>query len=255
MPPAARADFDRAVNYMRAGNATEAELGFKQVALQYPQFAAPLVNLAIMKRKDGHLDQAEQLLKDAVEHESSNAVAWTELGATQSMRGEFKDAAASYHQAIAVDPQYAPEAVAATCGVPAARIKALAAEIARVAFDEAIELPVPWTDWAGRRHETMRGRPVGMHAMRGISAHSNGFQTCRALHLLQLLLGTIDVPGGWRYKSPHPKPCPPGPKPAGRWTGPSCPTGWRWTRRRTENGCDGTSSVAIASRTARSRPC
>ena len=34
-----------------------------------------------------------------------------------------------------------------------------------------------------------------MHAMRGISAHSNGFHTCRALHLLQMLLGTIDVPG------------------------------------------------------------
>ena len=108
VPPAARADFDRAVNYMRAGNAIEAELGFKQVALQYPQFAAPLVNLAIMKRKDGHLDQAETLLKNAVEHENTSALAWTELGATQSMRGEFKDAAASYHQAITVDPQYAP---------------------------------------------------------------------------------------------------------------------------------------------------
>src|SRR2546427_320130 len=59
-------------------------------------------------------------------------------------------------------------------------------------------------------------RRVSLHAMRGISAHSNGFQTCRALHLLQLLLGTIDVPGGWRYKSPHPKPCPPGPKPVGK---------------------------------------
>ena len=108
VPPAARTDFDRAVNYMRAGNATEAELGFKQVALQYPQFAAPLVNLAIMKRKDGHLDQAETLLKEAVEHEGTSAVAWTELGATQSLRGEFKDAAASYHQAITVNPQYAP---------------------------------------------------------------------------------------------------------------------------------------------------
>src|SRR5690349_18601089 len=36
--PAARADFNRAVNYMRAGNATEAELGFKQLAVQYPQY-------------------------------------------------------------------------------------------------------------------------------------------------------------------------------------------------------------------------
>ena len=38
----------------------------------------------------------------------------------------------------------------------------------------------------------MIGRPVSFHAMRGVSAHSNGFQTCRAIHLLQLLLGAID---------------------------------------------------------------
>src|SRR5216684_7553365 len=85
---------------------------------------------------------------------------------------------------------YAPEAVAATCGIPAERIRALAAEIAETAFGEEIEIAVPWTDWAGRTQSSMRGRPVSIHAMRGISAHSNGFQTCRALHLLQMLLGT-----------------------------------------------------------------
>jgi sulfite dehydrogenase (quinone) subunit SoeA len=36
---------------------------------------------------------------------------------------------------------------------------------------------------------TMKGRPVSFHAMRGISAHSNGFQTARALHLLQSCWG------------------------------------------------------------------
>ena len=108
VPPAARADFDRAVQYMRSGNATEAELGFKQIAVQYPQFSAPLVNLAIMQRKDGHLDQAEATLKSAVQHENGSAIAWTELGATQRMRGEFRDAASSYEQAIAADPRYAP---------------------------------------------------------------------------------------------------------------------------------------------------
>ena len=115
-----------------------------------------------------------------------------------------------------LDPQYAPDKIAPVCGILAERIRSLAAEIARVAFEQEIEIAQPWTDWAGRRHETMRGRPVSIHAMRGISAHSNGFQTCRALHLLQMLLGTIDVPGGWRYKSPYPKPAPPGPKPAGK---------------------------------------
>ena len=55
-----------------------------------------------------------------------------------------------------------------------------------------------------------------MHAMRGISAHSNGFHTCRAIHLLQVLLGSVDCPGGFRYKPPFPRPAPPGPKPAGK---------------------------------------
>ena len=35
-----------------------------------------------------------------------------------------------------------------------------------------------------------------MHAMRGISAHSNGFNTCKLIHILQTLIGSIDVPGG-----------------------------------------------------------
>jgi anaerobic selenocysteine-containing dehydrogenase len=104
---------------------------------------------------------------------------------------------------------YAPEAVAARCGLDAAQIRRIAAELARVAFQEEIVLDRPWTDWAGRRHDKMIGRPVSMHAMRGISAHSNGFQTCRMIHLLQILLGSIDCPGGFRYKPPYPKQTPP----------------------------------------------
>jgi len=102
--------------------------------------------------------------------------------------------------------EYAPEAVADRCGVPAARIRAIAAELARVAFEEEIVLEREWTDFRGETHATMRGRPVSFHAMRGISAHSNGFQTARALHLLQILLGAVEVPGGMRFKPPYPKP-------------------------------------------------
>ena len=112
-----------------------------------------------------------------------------------------------------LDPSYAPEAVAERCGLLAKRIHALAAELARVAFDEAIEIDQPWTDFRGERHEKMIGRPVAMHAMRGISAHSNGFQTARALHLLQILLGTVETPGGFRFKPPYPKPPEAHPKP------------------------------------------
>jgi tetratricopeptide (TPR) repeat protein len=103
-----KADFDRAVGFMRSGNNTEAELEFKQVALQFPQLSAPYVNLGILYRKTGRLDQSEAALKTAVEHNDGSAVAWTELGATQRLRGEFPDAAASYEKAITADPNFAP---------------------------------------------------------------------------------------------------------------------------------------------------
>lgn len=112
-------------------------------------------------------------------------------------------------------PRYAPENVAAKTGIAAADIKRIAAELAHAAFSESVVLDVPWTDCTGKRHEKMVGRPVAMHAMRGISAHSNGFHTCRAIHILQMLLGSIDTPGGFRYKPPFPRPIPPAQKPAG----------------------------------------
>ncbi|KIN65439.1 Thiosulfate reductase [Sulfitobacter noctilucae] len=112
-----------------------------------------------------------------------------------------------------LNEEYAPEAVADRCGIPANRIRAIAAELARVAFDEAFELDQEWTDFRGETHKTMTGRPVSFHAMRGISAHANGFQTCRALHVLQIILGTVEVPGGFRFKPPYPKPASAHPKP------------------------------------------
>ncbi len=112
-----------------------------------------------------------------------------------------------------LSPEYSPDAVAERCGIPAARIRSIAAELARVAFDEAFELEQPWTDFRGETHQTMTGRPVSFHAMRGVSAHANGFQTCRALHMLQILLGSVEVPGGFRFKPPYPKPATAHPKP------------------------------------------
>ncbi|MEO5322602.1 molybdopterin oxidoreductase family protein [Mesorhizobium sp. CC13] len=115
-----------------------------------------------------------------------------------------------------LDPQYAPEAVAKETGVSAEVIRGLAAEIARVAFDEAIVVHQPWTDVNGQRHDGFVGRPVSFHAMRGLSAHSNGFQTARALHMLQVLIGAVDCPGGFRFEPPYPKPVEAHPTPHGK---------------------------------------
>ncbi len=121
--------------------------------------------------------------------------------------------------------EYSPEKTAAQTGLEADRVRRIAAEIARVAFEETVEFDIPWTDWAGRKQDKMIGRPVSMHGMRGISAHSNGFHTCRMIHLLQMLIGSVDVPGGFRSKPPFPRPVPPGPKPAGHEVKPMTPLG------------------------------
>jgi anaerobic selenocysteine-containing dehydrogenase len=53
--------------------------------------------------------------------------------------------------------------------------------------------------------------------MRGLAAHSNGFQTIRAMSILMSILGTIDRPGGFRHKAPFPRPIPPCPKTGKSW--------------------------------------
>ncbi len=110
---------------------------------------------------------------------------------------------------------YKPSKVSNETDIEEKVIKRIASEIAETAFEKEIELPIEWTDMNGIKHNKMIGRPVSMHAMRGISAHSNGFDTCRLIHILQMLIGSIDVPGGFRYKAPYPKHIVPGPKPSG----------------------------------------
>ncbi|MBS0320767.1 MAG: molybdopterin oxidoreductase family protein [Proteobacteria bacterium] len=98
-----------------------------------------------------------------------------------------------------------PEWASAITGIPAARIVALAREMGDVALNQAFELPIEWTDAWGKVHPTTTARPVAFHAMRGLAAHSNGFQTVRALSVLMSVLGTIDAPGGFRHKAPYPR--------------------------------------------------
>jgi len=98
-----------------------------------------------------------------------------------------------------------PEWAAAITGIPAERIRKLAFEMGHAALAQAFELPIPWTDAWGKQHPSTQARPLAFHAMRGLAAHSNGFQTVRALAVLMSVLGTIDAPGGFRHKAPYPR--------------------------------------------------
>jgi len=153
--------------------------------------------------------------KPLVWDQNSNAAKRMEKGAAPALvwQGEAGGRRVRTVFSLIVDrysgEAYAPDAVAARCGVPAEQIRRLAAEMAQIAFHETIELPCRWTDIYGNEHDTVVGRPVAFYAMRGISAHANGFQTCRSLHLIQMLLGALDGPGNFRSKAPFPRPIPP----------------------------------------------
>jgi anaerobic selenocysteine-containing dehydrogenase len=98
-----------------------------------------------------------------------------------------------------------PEWASAITGIAPERIRKLARELGTTALQQAFELPIAWTDAWGKAHATTEARPVAFHAMRGLAAHSNGFQTVRALAVLMSVLGTIDRPGGFRHKAPYPR--------------------------------------------------
>ena len=104
---------------------------------------------------------------------------------------------------------YTPEWASQITGIPCDTIRRLAHEMGITARDQRIVLPIAWTDSWGKEHDSVSGNPVAFHAMRGLAAHSNGFQTIRALAILMSLLGTIDRPGGFRHKAPFPRPIPP----------------------------------------------
>ncbi|MEL6479389.1 MAG: molybdopterin oxidoreductase family protein [Pseudomonadota bacterium] len=147
------------------------------------------------------------------DRETGMAQPFDKPGVRPALKGEFPSPDGGRAQPVFelmarkyLEPEFAPEAVAERCGLSEATIKRLAAELADVAFNQAFEIPCDWTDFRGEKHSKFIGRPVSFHAMRGISAHSNGFQTCRALHILQLLLGAVERPGSFRFKPPYPKP-------------------------------------------------
>ena len=109
-PPsaAALADFQHVTDLANAGRDTDAQLELQQFELRYPGYPTPAIDLGLLARRDGKLDQSEAALRHAAQLDASNPLVWSELGVTLRQEGKFKDARAAYIQALAVDPNYAP---------------------------------------------------------------------------------------------------------------------------------------------------
>jgi len=110
-----------------------------------------------------------------IDRATGKPAAFDKPGVQPDLAGSLRDKGVTHRSVFQhmaekyLDPQYAPEAVAERTGISADRIKRLAAELADVAFNQAIEIDQDWTDFRGTKHTKFVGRPVSFHAMRGIS--------------------------------------------------------------------------------------
>jgi hypothetical protein len=58
-----QAEFQRATDLANAGKDTDAELELKQFELQHPGFAAPAIDLGLLARRQGRLEESEAALR------------------------------------------------------------------------------------------------------------------------------------------------------------------------------------------------
>lgn len=106
--PVAVAEFEQAVAVLVAGDEAAAEARFTTLAAAHPDYAGPLVNLAVIRARRAELEPAAALLERAVAVCTNCAPAWNELGVVQRRQGRFADAEQSYQRAIAAAEGYAP---------------------------------------------------------------------------------------------------------------------------------------------------
>ena len=107
VPEDARTSYERALSAMDEGDLVEAELELEHLILEYDDYAGPYVNLAILYRENERLEDAEEVLRLALDLHPEHPAANNQLGILRRSQGRFADAEAAYERAIAADPDYA----------------------------------------------------------------------------------------------------------------------------------------------------
>jgi tetratricopeptide (TPR) repeat protein len=108
IPERATQQYAQALQLMKSGRNTDAELELKELVIGYPQLTGPQLNLGLLYMRDSRLAEAEAAFKAALERKPTNAVAGNELGIVERKLGKFAEAEAAYRRTIAAEPNYAP---------------------------------------------------------------------------------------------------------------------------------------------------
>lgn len=107
IPPVAQTLFEQATAAMAAGDFVDAELRFKELLLQYPEYPGTHVNLAIIHSSNGNDAAARASVDAALALQPNHAAALNQLGMLLRRNGKFLEAEAAYLKAVTVSPDYA----------------------------------------------------------------------------------------------------------------------------------------------------
>ncbi len=104
---AAQLHFEAALGLMQRGLEEDAATAFFAMTRAYPEFTAPLLNLALIRARAGRADEAANALLQALERDPDNVLAANMLGVLYREAGRFAEAKAAYERALAIDPAHA----------------------------------------------------------------------------------------------------------------------------------------------------
>lgn len=95
-----------AINKLKAGELDNALLLFQELSAQYQTLSGPVINQAIILRKQGKLKEAKTLLQQQLLNKVQNPYLMTELGIVNRELGNFEAAKQAYLSAIRIEPNY-----------------------------------------------------------------------------------------------------------------------------------------------------
>jgi hypothetical protein len=102
--PAFDAPFRAGVRLMHAGDRAGAQAAFRATLALAPQLVAAHINLGLLLKEDGYLDQAEHHYRAALAAEPGHYHAHLHLGVLLAATRRFAEAERAYRQALALDP-------------------------------------------------------------------------------------------------------------------------------------------------------
>lgn len=106
VPESVRQSYDTALEAMLSDDITEAELALETIVLEYPDYAGPYANLAILYLEDGRDAEARVALDAALSVNPEHAESNNQLGILLRKEGRFIEAEKAYRRAIQADAAY-----------------------------------------------------------------------------------------------------------------------------------------------------